>query len=117
MEFKLEPYHRNVTDEELISDLLAVKTKLNREKITREDYNNHGKHSPITQNSVIKLENFSNEVFKFEIFDLLGTKIKEQNYINSNKIYLDKRDYTAGLYIFRLIDKNGKAISGKFIVK
>lgn len=45
MEFKLNPYHRNVTEEDLISDLLNVKNKLNKEKLTRDEYNNHGKYS------------------------------------------------------------------------
>lgn len=45
MKFKLEPYHRNVPDEDLISDLLEVKVKLGKNKVTIEDYNSHGKYS------------------------------------------------------------------------
>ncbi|MBU0529538.1 HNH endonuclease [bacterium] len=45
MKYKLEPYHRNVPDEDLISDLIEVKEKLGKDKITREEYNNFGKYS------------------------------------------------------------------------
>lgn len=48
MKFKLEPYHRNVPDEDLISDLLDVKENLGKDKITIEDYRDHGKYSPST---------------------------------------------------------------------
>ena len=36
MKFKLEPYHRNIPDKDLIADLLEVKVKLGKDKITRE---------------------------------------------------------------------------------
>lgn len=45
MKFKLEPYHRNVPDEDLVSDLIEVKIKLGKEKLTIEEYNNFGKYS------------------------------------------------------------------------
>ncbi len=48
MKFKLEPYNRNVPEEDLISDLLGVKEKLGKNRITREDYRSHGKYSPNT---------------------------------------------------------------------
>jgi len=48
MKFELEPYHRNIPDKELISDLRKVKTKINKDKITREDYTNHGRYSTKT---------------------------------------------------------------------
>lgn len=45
MEFKFEPFHRDIPDEELISDLVRLKTKLNKDKLTKADYKNHGKYS------------------------------------------------------------------------
>ena len=48
MKFKLEQYHRNVPDEDLIMDLLDVKSKLGKDKVTIEEYNNMGKSSADT---------------------------------------------------------------------
>lgn len=38
MEFKLNDYHRNVSDDELISDLRRVAKQLGKDSITIEDY-------------------------------------------------------------------------------
>lgn len=45
MDFKLEPYHRNISDDDLISDLINVRLKLEKERITKEEYSIHGKFS------------------------------------------------------------------------
>jgi hypothetical protein len=48
MEFKLEPYHRDMPDEELIADIQAVALKLKKYTVTRADYEEYGKYSPST---------------------------------------------------------------------
>ena len=45
MEYTLLPNHRNVSDEELIADLIAVSRKIGENKITRNEYNREGKYS------------------------------------------------------------------------
>lgn len=45
MEFKLNDYHRNVSDEELINDLRSVAKQLGKDSITIEDYKHAGKYS------------------------------------------------------------------------
>ena len=45
MEFKLNDYHRNVSDEELINDLIRVAKQLGKDSITIEDYKHIGKYS------------------------------------------------------------------------
>ncbi len=45
MKFQLMPYHRNVSDEDLISDLLRVKAQLNKEYLTGRSYQKYGKYS------------------------------------------------------------------------
>lgn len=45
MEFKLNDYHRNTSDEELLNDLKNVAAKLCRNNLTKEDYNKLGKYS------------------------------------------------------------------------
>lgn len=45
MEFVLNEYHRNVSDEELLEDMKRVAKQLNKETISRDDYKKHGKYS------------------------------------------------------------------------
>lgn len=42
MEFQLETHHRNTPDEDLINDLIDVSKKLDKKKITIDDYNENG---------------------------------------------------------------------------
>jgi len=44
MKYQLEPYHRDVSDEDLIQDLKRVATELEREKVTMDEYNEHGRY-------------------------------------------------------------------------
>jgi len=43
MKFELEPHHRNVPDQELIDDLRRVSKILEKDKVTIDEYNDHGK--------------------------------------------------------------------------
>ena len=42
MRFKLEPYHRDTPDDELLADLRAVANKLETDRVTIDQYNAHG---------------------------------------------------------------------------
>lgn len=48
MKFELEEYHRDVSEDELISDLKRVASELNKKSITRDDYKDHGKYGGTT---------------------------------------------------------------------
>lgn len=49
MKFELEPFYNNLSDEDLISDLRRVASEMNKDKITRDEYeNNGGKYSNAT---------------------------------------------------------------------
>ena len=49
MEFKLNDYHRNISDEEFLKDILRVAHSLGKETITISEYsNNGGKYDPST---------------------------------------------------------------------
>ena len=45
MEFILNDYHRNVSDEELLQDLLRVSKELKKDSVTIEEYKKNGKYS------------------------------------------------------------------------
>ncbi len=48
MKFELNPYHRNVSDDELINDLKRVAKKLDKDKITIAQYKEYGKFNSST---------------------------------------------------------------------
>lgn len=48
MEFILNDYHRNLSEEELLSDLKRVASMLNQNTLSREEYRQHGKYSYTT---------------------------------------------------------------------
>lgn len=48
MKFKLEQYHRNVSKEELINDIIRVKKILNKDTLSYRDYDSNGKYSSNT---------------------------------------------------------------------
>ena len=48
MEFKLNEYHKDLTDEELLEDLKRVAELLGLEKLSQSDYGKHGKYSAST---------------------------------------------------------------------
>ena len=48
MEFKLNEYHRNVSDEDLLKDILRVANSLGKDSITTNEYNNGGKYHSST---------------------------------------------------------------------
>lgn len=49
MKFELDDYNRNVSDESLIEDLKSVAKKLNKDSVTRQDYDTNGKYHSTTQ--------------------------------------------------------------------
>ena len=42
MKYELEPYNRNVSDEELLADLGRVAKKLGKNRVTIDEYNERG---------------------------------------------------------------------------
>ncbi len=48
MEFKLNEYHRNVSDEELIQDIIRVASQLNSDNVTMKQYKEYGNYNCTT---------------------------------------------------------------------
>ncbi len=48
MKFKLEEYHRNVSEKEMIADLKRVASHLRKDSVTQEEYNKHGEYHSTT---------------------------------------------------------------------
>ena len=48
MDFVLNEYHRNVSDEELIEDVKKIAIKLNKNSVTIAEYGKYGKFHPST---------------------------------------------------------------------
>lgn len=104
MEFKLNEYHRDVSDEELLDDLRRVAELLSKENLTMSEYQENGKYHPSTianrfggwRNSLKKAglsltktwakhEYCEDETLFFEDMQLVANKL--------NKEYITARDY------------------------
>jgi 5-methylcytosine-specific restriction endonuclease McrA len=48
MEFKLDPYHRNITESNLLDDLIETSKRLGKDYITQREYNVNGQYSSET---------------------------------------------------------------------
>jgi hypothetical protein len=48
MKYELNPYHRNVPEQELLDDLKKVASKLGKNRLTREEYVKYGKYGSRT---------------------------------------------------------------------
>ncbi|MCA1636920.1 MAG: HNH endonuclease [Acidobacteria bacterium] len=48
MQFELKPYHRNVSDEDLLKDLKRVSDELGKNKVTIDEYNERGTYHSTT---------------------------------------------------------------------
>lgn len=104
VEFKLNEYHRNVTDEELITDVINAAKKLNKASLTIEEYTKNGNynHTTLTRRfgnwkNVLQLSNLETNGHNFKC------SFSEEDIINDIKrvarIYkkdtITKKEYDA----------------------
>lgn len=72
--------------------------------------------NPFHSNTNLKLPSEPQSAFSLQIFDMLGTKIKEINNISGSVYSLQRDNLTKGLYMYVLINKNGQICgTGKLI--
>ena len=113
MKFELEKHHRHVPDEDLISDLKRVASALIKDKVTIDEYNEHGNYHNTTLTrrfgswfKVLKkagLEktrnlNISNEELFSNLMDV-WIKLERQPKYNDMTSMVSK--YSAGTYEYR----------------
>ena len=48
MKFKLNEFHRNTSEDEMIADVKRVAKQLNKNSVTMDEYKEFGKYSPST---------------------------------------------------------------------
>ena len=85
MKFELKEINYNVPDEDLIADVILVSKKTNKDKVTLEDYANHGKFHPSTlqrrfkswfkvmEMAGLKTTRSPFDISEFELFDNLAS--------------------------------------------
>lgn len=74
--------------------------------------------NPMSTEARIEIENYDNNPFQFELYDLSGKLIKrEQNLANS--VYIISRDgLPTGVYIYRLLNTGGVPVNtGKIVME
>ena len=48
MQFELEPFHRNVSNEDLLKDLKRISDEISKDKVTIDEYNERGTYYATT---------------------------------------------------------------------
>ncbi|MFI5137884.1 MAG: homing endonuclease associated repeat-containing protein [Sphingobacteriales bacterium] len=79
MEFKLNDYHRNTPDKELLDDLKRVADKLGKNNLTQREYDEPGKYSSRTVQK--RFKNWNNALQK------AGLEITVQQNISDKELY------------------------------
>ena len=51
MDYILNEYHRNISNQELLDDIKSTAEKLNKKVLTQDEYSRYGKYSPNTVRS------------------------------------------------------------------
>lgn len=89
MEFKLNEYHRNVPDEELIDDVKRVAKELNKTSLTRDEYSSNGKYHRSTISN--RFGGWNAALIK------AGLDISKENNRNKNNIDVTNEDLIADI--------------------
>ncbi len=103
----------------VISLLTTLHVKSQSQAVSSQEPDaKHVKFYPNPATSFITFEFLkdSDKGFSFQIFNFLGKKVYESSDVTSKTI-VNLTDFTRGIYIFQLKDRNGKIIeSNKFQV-
>lgn len=72
--------------------------------------------NPATQQAVISVP-ASVQEFDFELFDMLGRQVRNINGFRNNELLIDRKQLEAGIYIYKITDKEGNITTGKVIFR
>ena len=118
MEFKLNEYHRNVIERELLDDVKRVAQLLNTRVLYRDQYKEYGKYSPSTIER--RFGSWTNALSKLGLYSVHGGRIRNPYNINvSDEQLLDDLRATAkALNVFSITTTQYKKYGkhGAFIV-
>ncbi len=71
--------------------------------------------NPITDKAILKIADSNNEENLIEIYDIKGLKIVSESIVREFEI--NREDYKAGFYLYRVINKGALIGTGKFIIE
>jgi 5-methylcytosine-specific restriction endonuclease McrA len=82
MKFELEPYHRNIPDEDLIADLQRVAAELNKTTVTADEYNEKGQYNASTLKRRFKTT-WLNVLIRAGLKKTRNINLTEEQYFNN----------------------------------
>ncbi|MBP3229885.1 MAG: hypothetical protein J6M40_03995 [Prevotella sp.] len=86
MEFVLNEYHRNTSDEELIADVKRVACILKKESLSCKDYTEHGRYS---YNTVKNRFGSWNEVLRRAGLSVEKGRLKYHDYCENDELFFE----------------------------
>ncbi len=112
MDFKLNEYHRNISDDELLADVISVAKRLDKNSITIAEYDLNGKYNHTTISR--RFGSWKN------VLIMTNLRIENHNFSISNEDYLNDILRVATMLDKKSIytteyDKYGKFDTGKLI--
>lgn len=72
--------------------------------------------NPITSSSIMTFPNHKDNFTRLEIYNVTGTLIQSIYVTTKTSHQIDKKDFIKGVYFFRLLDKTGNYLTGKFLI-
>lgn len=72
--------------------------------------------NPVLSSGLITFPDINKTFSRLEIYNSTGTLINSINVLSKTCYRIDNVDFTAGVYFFRLIDKSGHFLTGKFLI-
>lgn len=73
--------------------------------------------NPFSTTATLTFENFANENCTLLVYNLYGQIVRTVNNITSDKIEIERRNLSSGLYFFQLKGENKIHAEGKFIIE
>lgn len=73
--------------------------------------------NPMIDRAIISLENAEAREYTFELYDATGQRVYTRTLSAGNRLYLERRNWAAGMYYYRLFNTGTAVTQGKLLLR
>lgn len=73
--------------------------------------------NPFSDNTTFTIQSNKNEIYSFELTDVLGKKVKSISGISEKQFTISRNELESGIYFYKIQNENGVVGIGKVIIK
>ncbi len=73
--------------------------------------------NPVVNTSLLQINNENKKIISVEFFNSLGTNVKSFSNLHASTIQIPRKDFSNGVYLFRVQLADGKTDAGTFVVQ